>query len=108
MPKVRFAGQTLECPPGANLRMVVVRARLPLYNNAARALNCRGRGVCGSCAVEIEGEVSDPTPTEATRLARFPHQGGSVLRLACQVKVLGDVEVTKHGGLFGQKVRGEG
>lgn len=108
MPTVRFAGKSIECPPGANLRMVLVRARLPLYNNAARALNCRGRGVCGSCAVEIHGEVSEPTAIEKSRLSRFPHHGGSELRLACQCKVDGDLEVQKHGGLFGQKESGAG
>ncbi len=108
MPTVRFAGQSIECPPGANLRMVLVRARLPLYNSAARALNCRGRGVCGSCAVEIHGETSAPTAIEQTRLGRFPHQGSSALRLACQCKVLGDLDVIKHAGLFGQKGPGDG
>ena len=28
--KVQFAGNTVECPHGANLRMVLLRARLPL------------------------------------------------------------------------------
>ena len=44
MPTIPFEGRTIECPAGANLRMVMIRARLPLYNRAARALNCRGRG----------------------------------------------------------------
>ena len=103
MPTVHFAGQSVECPPGANLRMVLVRARLPLYTSAARALNCRGSGVCGTCAVAVEGEVSEPTPAELRRLALPPHDASSGLRLACQCKVLGDLEVTKHGGFWGQK-----
>lgn len=103
MPIVRFAGQSIECPAGANLRVVLLRARLPLYNSVAQALNCRGRGVCGTCAVDIAGEVSMPTDAEQRRLGAFPHQQGSGLRLACQCRVLGDVEVTKHGGLWGQR-----
>ena len=103
MPIVRCAGQSIECPAGANLRVVLLRARLPLYNNVAQALNCRGRGVCGTCAVEIAGEVSAPTDAEQRRLGAFPHHQGSGLRLACQCRVLGDVEVTKHGGLWGQR-----
>jgi ferredoxin len=83
--------------------MVLIRARLPLYNSAARALNCRGRGSCGTCAVRIEGEVSQPDDTEKRRLAFPPHELESGLRLACQVTVLGDLVVTKHAGLWGQK-----
>ena len=67
MPTVRFSGHTLECPHGANLRMVLLRARLPLYNSVARALNCRGFGTCGTCAVRIEGKVSDLTTAERMR-----------------------------------------
>ena len=103
MPTIRFRDQTLDCPEGANLRMVLVRARLPLYNSAARALNCRGRGSCGTCAVEIEGKVSAPTEAERKRLARAPHAPDSGLRLACQVSVEGDLVVTKRKGLFGQR-----
>ena len=38
MPTVHFAGRSVECPHGANLRMVLLRARLPLYTAVARAL----------------------------------------------------------------------
>ena len=103
MPTVRFAGQSIECPPGANLRMVLIRARLPLYTAAARALHCRGHGTCGTCAVRIEGEVSPLTPAEKRRLALPPHKPERGLRLACQVRVDGNIEVTKHPGFFGQR-----
>jgi ferredoxin len=82
--------------------MVLVRARLPLYTRVAEALHCRGRGLCGTCAVRIEGEVSEPTAAELGRLRRFPHRPDSGLRLACQCSVLGDLRVTKHKGLWGQ------
>jgi ferredoxin len=102
LPTVRFAGREIECPQGANLRMVLLRARLPLYNSVARAINCRGFGACGTCAVRIEGPVSEPTAAELRRLAVFPHERGSGLRLACQCQVLGDLVVTKHAGVWGQ------
>ncbi|MEE2664853.1 MAG: 2Fe-2S iron-sulfur cluster-binding protein [Myxococcota bacterium] len=85
--------------------MVLIRARLPLYTAAARALHCRGRGACGTCAVLIEGPVSPLTPTEQRRLARPPHRPERGLRLACQVRVEGDIVVTKHAGFFGQRDR---
>jgi ferredoxin len=104
MPKVCFAGQTIECPPGANLRVVLLRARLPLYTRVARAIHCRGNGACGTCAVRVEGLVSEPTPAEQWRLRFAPHSPESGLRLACQLNVLGDVTVTKYDGLFGHRV----
>ncbi len=94
----------MECPHGANLRVVLLRARLPLYTRVAEALHCRGRGVCGTCAVRVEGTVSDPTPAEVRRLRMPPHRPDSGLRLACQCSVLGDVTITKHAGLWGQRV----
>ena len=103
MPKIQFAGQTLECPQGANLRMVLLRARLPLYNSAAKAIHCRGMGTCGTCAVRIEGPVSEPTRVENLRLEFPPHKRERGLRLACQVQVEGDLEITKYEGLWGHK-----
>jgi ferredoxin len=102
LPTVRFAGRTVECPLGANLRVVLLRARLPLYTRVARAVHCRGNGACGTCAVRVQGAVSPPTPVELRRLAFPPHHPDSGLRLACQCSVLGDVDVTKFQGLFGQ------
>jgi ferredoxin len=103
MPIIHFAGQSLECPHGANLRVVLLRARLPLYTRVAEAMNCRGRGVCGTCAVRVEGPVSDPTEVELRRLRFPPHRPDAGLRLACQCSVQGDVTVTKYAGLWGQR-----
>ena len=103
MPKVEFAGRTVECLAGANLRLVLLRARLPLYNDVARALNCRGRGICGTCTLRVEGAVSEPTAAERLRLSLPPHDLAAGLRLACQCSVLGDVRVAKLPGLFGNR-----
>ena len=103
MPTIHFAAKSIEAPLGANLRLVLIRARLPLYNSAARALNCRGRGSCGTCAVRIEGEVSEPTRVERLRLRFPPHTPESGLRLACQCAIQGDLSVTKQPGMWGQK-----
>jgi ferredoxin len=101
MPKIEFAGKTIECLEGANLRMVLLHARLPLYTRVAKAMHCRGNGTCGTCAVRIEGAVSPPSEAEVRRLRFPPHQVDSGLRLACQCNVLGDIKVTKHKGMFG-------
>jgi ferredoxin len=101
---LRDQDRDIDCPAGANLRMVLLRARLPLYTVVARALHCRGRGTCGTCAVQVEGSVSAPTAAEQRRLRLPPHTPDRGLRLACQCSVLGDLVVTKHEGLFGQHV----
>jgi ferredoxin len=103
VPIVEFRGKSLECLHGSNLRMVLLHARLPLYNDAARALNCRGSGLCGTCAVRIDGPVSEPTAVERVRLSLPPHDRHAGLRLACQCSVLGDIKVTKLAGLFGNR-----
>jgi ferredoxin len=82
---------------------VLLRARVPLYNGVARALNCRGFGTCGTCAVHVEGEVSPLSSAENVRLNLPPHHLEPGLRLACQCTVLGDVTVRKHAGIWGQR-----
>ncbi len=103
MPKVHFADRTIECPEGANLRVVLLRARLPLYTRVASALHCRGHGTCGTCAVRVEGPVSEPTTAERWRLRLPPNHSDAGLRLACQCPVLGDLKVTNYEGLWGQR-----
>lgn len=103
MPQIEFDGKKIECKRGANLRRVLLKAKLPLYNGVANSIHCRGLGTCGTCAVLIEGEVSNPTAIEKWRLSFPPHIDGSGLRLACQCKVLGDLKIEKLAGLWGQK-----
>ena len=103
MPSIRFAQHTIECNKGDNLRRVLLKNKLPLYNGAAPYVHCRGLGTCGTCAVRIDGPVSDMTAVEKWRLSIPPHNKESGLRLACQCKVQGDLTLTKHEGLWGQK-----
>ncbi len=104
MPTVEFRGETIECEEGAVLRDVLVEAGLTPHNGRADLFNCRGHGTCGTCAVAVEGAVGERTDAERRRLSLPPHDPDDGLRLACQTRVRGDVSVTKHGGLFGQKV----
>ncbi len=102
MPTIKAEGKTLTCEQGANLRQVLLDNGVNLYNGAASTINCHGLGTCGTCAVQIEGTVSEPSWREKTRLSLPPHSSQRDRRLACQVKVLGDVVVTKHDGFWGQ------
>ena len=83
LPKVQFAGHTLECLEGANLRVVLLRARLPLYTRVARAVHCRGHGTCGTCAVRIDGPVATLwAPYDFYSSVEFSHCGTDAFQLA--------------------------
>jgi uncharacterized 2Fe-2S/4Fe-4S cluster protein (DUF4445 family) len=84
--RVRVRGHgVIEAEHGANLgRLLASQGILPLP--------CGGRGFCGQCVVRVVGKASPPTGNE---LARGLGAGG--LRLACQTRVLGDLEVELVG-----------
>lgn len=104
MPTVCVRGHEIECEQGAILRDVLLEAGESPHNGLADTVNCHGMATCGTCAVEVDGEVGDPTPGERRRLSVPPHDPESGLRLACQTRVEGDVDVTKHDGFWGQHV----
>lgn len=81
---------------GEPLLMDVLQAR-----GIAFAHPCGGRGVCKKCAVEAAGAVSSPNEAE--------RQAG--VRLSCQMRLLGDCEVTLKtvsgfGGQAGARAAG--
>jgi len=102
MPKVTAQGKTFECESGSNLRQVLLKNGIELYNGNSKTINCRGLGTCGTCAVVVEGSVSEPQWKEKTRLGLPPHSSNNNRRLVCQTQVLGDVRVTKYDGFWGQ------
>ncbi len=95
-------GKRIKCQHGDNLRNILLQNGIDLYNGNAKVINCRGIGTCGTCAVEIDGEVSEVNWRDKTRRSLPPHSPTSSRRLACQTKVLGDVRVTKYDGFWGQ------
>jgi len=104
MPTVRFRGHETDCEEGAILRDVLIDAGPTPHNGRASALNCRGHGTCGTCAVAAEGPTSDPTARERWRLSVPPNDPDAGLRLSCQTRVLGDLVVEKYPGFWGQHV----
>lgn len=101
MPKVTAQGKAFDVGVGANLRESLLEHDIDLYNGVATVLNCYGHSSCGSCLVQVEGRVSEPTALEKLRMAIPPHSQYQDRRLACQTKILGDVSVTKFDGHFG-------
>lgn len=75
------ASRQLEFTPPQPLDALLQQAQCQLPHP------CGGRGQCRKCAVELHGEVSEPSAQE--RL--------SGLRLSCQTVVLGDAAVTLPG-----------
>ncbi|MGP1386508.1 MAG: 2Fe-2S iron-sulfur cluster-binding protein [Thainema sp.] len=102
MPTITAQGKTITCDRNANLRQELLKAGIDLYNGQAKLINCHGIGSCGTCAVEIEGEVSEPNWRDRARRSLPPHTSERNLRLACQTQVLGDVTVKKYDGFWGQ------
>ena len=101
MPKIMAEGKTFEVAEGTNLREALLDQNLDLYSAGAKVFNCHGHGICGTCLVQVEGAVSEPTKLETTRMAFPPHSAHKERRLSCQVKVLGDVRITRFDGYFG-------
>lgn len=101
MPRVRFLreGVEVEAADGSDLRSVAREAGVQLYAGPHRLLNCHGMGSCGSCRVLLEngteGGLAPAGAKERVRktLSYFAIGRGDELRLACQAKVVGDVDV---------------
>ena len=104
MPKVRFlrSNVEVEVETGANLRQVAKRNGVQLYPGIHRFANCRGLAQCGSCRVLLENGTENnagpKTFLEKVRLAvAFFNIGQEEkFRLACQTKVMGDLEVLER------------
>lgn len=111
MPKIRFFREGVECEaePGANLRELALRHGVQLYRSFHVPLNCRGKGKCGSCRVEVSDPAAvvpvERTPSEVQHLAvAF---SDATTRLACQVGVNGDLSVLTQP-VKTKKIEGKG
>ncbi|ADJ15314.1 2Fe-2S iron-sulfur cluster-binding protein [Halalkalicoccus jeotgali] len=104
MPTISYEGERIECAVGTELREALLEAGLSPHNGASNYANCGGWAVCGTCAVAVDGAVSEMSEAERKRLSKWPHDLDSGLRLACQTHIEGDVEVRKYGGFWGQNV----
>lgn len=105
---ITFRGRTIAVPRGTNLRRALLDADLSPHNGRASLINCRGLGTCGTCAVVASPglEPAEASLRERARLAFPPHDADvsrkRSLRLACQVRVVGDVDLRKNAGFWGQ------
>src|SRR5438128_800846 len=44
----------IEVPAGTNLRIALRQADVQVYSSVDKYLNCRGLGLCGTCAVLVK------------------------------------------------------
>jgi ferredoxin len=100
---ISFKGKTWAVEAGSNLRSALLKEGMSPHNGAAQWLNCKGLGTCGTCALDIEGDLSPLNAREKWRLNFPPHKEANQLRLACQIKVQSDLQLQKHAGFWGEK-----
>lgn len=105
MPKITLLNEQkkeLEVAPGTNLRTALREAGVEVYTWPDKYLNCRGLGLCGTCAVLVKKgmeSLSKKSLREKFNFTFHPKASMAVIghedemRLACQCTVEGDVEI---------------
>ena len=86
MLKVRFEkeNRTIEVEEGENLREASIRNKFSIYPHITKILNCRGRGLCTACTVQVlSGKLESRNEVETEKLEKKPDD----FRMACQVVV---------------------
>ena len=86
MLKVHFEkeNRTIEVGDGENLREDAIRNKFSIYPHVTKILNCRGRGLCTACTVQVlVGKIEPRNETESDKLSKKPDD----FRMACQVSV---------------------
>ena len=111
MPTIKFVQEKkeIQVPAGANLRQEAIRAGVQLYQGPEQYLNCHGFGLCAGCRINVAKGMENLSPMgtiERLSLAKTMSYIGNEnrMRLACQTKVLGDVDVETRPplNLFGE------
>ena len=101
MPKIKFLreNKAIDVAEGANLREEALKAGVQLYKGIHQIANCHGMAQCGSCRVLVKnGTIRNTGPKTLLERARlltawFTIGHEEEMRLACQTKVMGDLEV---------------
>jgi ferredoxin len=100
MPTVKFTREkkTIECQRGIDLRTLAREHGIQIYPGMKQYLNCFGHSSCGECRVHVVKGMENLGPKtflEKLRIAvsffKFGHE--HEVRLACQARVEGDVEI---------------
>ncbi|MBT7881268.1 MAG: (2Fe-2S)-binding protein [Flavobacteriaceae bacterium] len=96
MPELYFVNENkkINVEDGMNLRVVSNDNGVGVYSNIFKKLfNCRGKGMCGTCLVRIEGEkIESPNEIESKKLKKKLPKDPN-LRLACQLTISSDLKI---------------
>jgi ferredoxin len=98
MPKVVFVNEhrIVEVPQGKNLKSLALDLGINPHREFFRGINCGYLGLCSTCQVWVK--ESAPGSVNARNFREKIAGMRGLRRLACQVKVLGDVEITTFAG----------
>lgn len=114
MPLVKFTKENkeIEVPYGANLRQEAIKAGINVHQGINgfgaglnKFMNCHGLGQCGTCRVRITKGMENTNKMGLIEKVRFYNPlpdplpcmafvgNEKTMRLACRVRVQGDLEV---------------
>jgi ferredoxin len=98
MPKVVFVNEhrIVEVPAGKNLKSLALELGINPHREFFRGVNCGYLGMCGTCQVWVKEGAAGAT--NALNLREKIGGMRGLRRLACQVKITGDVEITTLAG----------
>ncbi len=98
MPKVVFVNEhrIVDVPAGKNLKTLALDLGINPHREFFRGVNCGHLGLCGACQVWVR--EGSPGATNRRNLRESIAGTRGERRLACQVKILGDVEITTFPG----------
>jgi Na+-transporting NADH:ubiquinone oxidoreductase subunit F len=86
---------SFQAPAGDTLLNILTNQKLFIPSA------CGGKGSCGVCKVDVHGGGGSMLPTEVSHITRGEARSGC--RLACQLKVKGDVHIELEPELFSIK-----
>ena len=92
MLKVYFEkeNRTIEAEEGENLREASIRNKFSIYPHITKILNCRGRGLCTACTVQVlSGKLEPRNEVEMDKLKKKPDD----FRMACQITITDNLVV---------------
>ncbi|MFQ5865791.1 MAG: hypothetical protein ACE5IW_11240 [bacterium] len=93
MPSVHFeeANVTVTAREGQDIREIAQKNKVSVYGGINKFLNCRGLGLCGTDRIVVDPKdcVTPPTWKEKLHFGDKPK-----MRLACQAKLVDDVNIS--------------
>ena len=96
MPTITYIHENVqvEVPEGDTVRYPALERDVPVYCGLWKFLNCHGNGMCGTDRVSVSPSTNINSLTFMEKiLLRNDLKKNPNLRLACQVRVYGDVSV---------------